>query len=225
MSQETQFKAFRSLMCRVTCCLLIAFGAAAHTKAEESSEACAAGAAVSFPSNATPGIHEFKRAIHAVKDRDQKAAIRRLKISASWGEKIAQYDLGLMYWKGDGVSKDRAMAVAWLALADQRHNSARIEGSLQYAYGKLDAKQRQQADVDFGTLVKTYGDKVALTRARMAWRRSAQETTGSRLGFTGDLLGGSGVRESYLQCNPYWPYPLKEDLGSSQHPSAQQRSK
>ena len=219
MNRKMQHKAFGSLLRCIAYFFLIAIEAAAHAEAEGSSKACAAGAAASFPSNAIPGIHEFKRAVHALKDSDQKAAIHRLKISASWGEKVAQYDLGLMYWKGQGVSRDRAMAVAWLALADQRHNSTRIDGSLQYAYGKLNVKQRQQADVDFGALVKTYGDKVALRRARMAWRRSAQSTTGSRLGFTGDLSGGSGVRESYLQCNPYWPYPMKEDLSGSQQPS------
>lgn len=174
--------------------------------------ACKAGAGDVYPPEAAPGLQAQEEGLKALRHRHLQYAIDRFKVAASWGAQIADYNLGLMYWNGLGVTKDHAKAVAWLALADQRHNSARIEGSLQFAYAKLTAAERAQANSDFNRMVGTYGDAVALKRAREAWRDAARSQTGSRLGAGGDLSGGAGIEESALGCNQYWPYPLKEQL-------------
>ncbi len=184
------------------------------------SEACAAGASDQFPANAVPGIDAFERAIDAWHHHRVHEAIHSFKLAAFWGEKVAEYDLGLMYWQGKAIPQNRPLAVAWLALADQRHNSDRINGSLQYAYARLDGSQRHKAAADFGQLAGTYGDGAALTRARDAWRRVARSSTGSRLGASDELSGGSGVRERYLSCNRYWPYPIRENLAGKPAPHA-----
>ncbi|MHB8309370.1 MAG: hypothetical protein ACYC97_06380 [Metallibacterium sp.] len=199
--------------------LVMSAAVLAHASSNAADSACAAGAAAdAYPANAVPGPYALERGMRVLRHKHLRDAVGRFKVAASWGSKIAEYNLGLMYWNGDGVRKDYAKAVAWLALADQRHNSAKIDGSLQYAYAKLTLAERKQADADFGAMVDTYGDAVALKRARAAWRRAARSATGSRVGAGGDLSGDAGIRESELHCNPYWPYPLKEDLaGHSKH--------
>ena len=186
-------------------------------------KSCAAGAGNAYAADITPGAYALDQGLQALGDRQSRYAIDRFKVAASRGAKIAEYNLGLMYWNGDGAPKDHARAVAWLALADERPNSAAIEGSLQFAYGKLTAAEHQQTDADFNRMVKTCSDAVALTRARTAWLQQAHAQTGSRLGTGGDVTASCRIHgemracpdsahadASVLACNRYWPYPLAE---------------
>ena len=212
----------RTLACWVASAMLGWMGTAT---AAMDARSCAAGAGNAYVADVTPGAYALDQGLQALRGHQPRYAIDRFKVAASWGAKIAQYNLGLMYWNGDGVPKDHARAVAWLALADERHNSATIEGSLQFAYGKLTAAEHQQADADFNRMVQTYGDAVALTRARTTWLRQVHAQTGSRLGAGGDITASCRIHgemhacpdnmhadASALVCNRYWPYPLAEHL-------------
>lgn len=105
-------------------------------------------------------------------------------ISAYWGHKIAQYNLGLMYFKGVGVTVDRPRGVAWLALAAER-GDAPLENALEWAYAQL-----TPAEVDYANklwrdeLKPRYADAVAMPRAMSLWRMDLVTMTGSHLGHT-----------------------------------------
>ena len=170
-------------------------------------KACNAGAGNNYlKTGATPGIAALLQGQTALRSHQIKYATGRFRVAASWGSKIAQYNLGLMYWNGYGVLRNHSTAVAWLGLADQRHNSAKIGGSLQFAYAKLTSAEKKQSNVEFNDLSKTYADKVALLRARDAWLRTVRSQTGSHLGAGAYRVDGAGLDASPLACNPYWPY-------------------
>lgn len=190
------------------------------TAAAMSPKACTAGAGDFYPPEVTPGLYAQHQGLRALRHHDPRYAIDRLKVAAAWGSKVAEYNLGLMAWLGDDEPTDHPLAVAWLALADERHNSAKIDGILQFAYAKLTPAQHQQADADFDRMLRMYGDAVALKRARDTWRQAARSQTGSHVGASGDLSGGAGIDVSALRCNPYWPYPLKEQLTGNSKVSA-----
>ncbi len=47
--------------------------------------------------------------------KDEKMAVKYWKKSAELGDPLAQTDLGVMYWRGEGVDKDIVLAYYWLA--------------------------------------------------------------------------------------------------------------
>ena len=66
----------------------------------------------------------------------QSADIKKLIQQANQGDAIAQYNLGVMYAKGQGVPQDSAQAVKWLRLAaDQGNALAQHNLGLMYAKG------------------------------------------------------------------------------------------
>lgn len=85
-----------------------------------------------------PGIFFFKKAVKAF-DKDQYAfAIDMYKVSASWAYKPAQYNLSVMYSRGQGIPVDLPRAMAWITLARRRRGFALRECSRrdQYCLGQ-----------------------------------------------------------------------------------------
>ena len=67
-------------------------------------------------------------AVAAYERRDYATAIRGFRVHAEQGLASAQYNLGLMYTKGEGVPEDDVLAYAWLNLAAAQGNKNAIEG-------------------------------------------------------------------------------------------------
>src|SRR5260370_16457825 len=80
-------------------------------------------------------------AVAAYRTADYAAALRIYRSMADQGLAIAQFNVGLMYDKGQGVSKDEVQAMKWYRLAaDQRRSDA------QYQLGHLYYKQNNYAE-------------------------------------------------------------------------------
>jgi len=69
------------------------------------------------------------------KEADQKA-FRETKVKAEQGDAPAQYELGLMYFYGQGVAKNEAEAVKWYRKAAKQHH-AKAQFLLGLAYLRL----------------------------------------------------------------------------------------
>lgn len=93
-----------------------------------------------------------------------------LLLAASWGSKSAQYALGIAYWNGDGVSKNRPLGLAWLSLSAERGEST-YKAVMNSAYADSSAEERQSANVLHAELAKTYQDDVAAARAKNRFDR------------------------------------------------------
>jgi len=83
----------------------------------------------------------FEDAVAAYRTADYAAALRIYRSMADQGLAIAQFNVGLMYDKGQGVSKDEVQAMKWYRLAaDQGRSDA------QYQLGHLYYKQDNYAE-------------------------------------------------------------------------------
>jgi len=105
---------------------------------------------------------------------DQGLTIERLQDAAAWGDKQAQFSLGVMYFNGDQAPKDRPRGIAWLALASERHNP-RIEPVFVSAYRQATADERAQANTIWLGLKPTYADAATAHRAQLRYARGTAD--------------------------------------------------
>jgi TPR repeat protein len=131
----------------------------------------------------------FLQGVHAFQKKDYAFAIQMYEVAASWAFKPAEYNLGVIYARGQGVPADLPRAMAWMALAAER-NDARYVEAREAVYAELSKEQFEQANVIWRDLKKTYGDEVALKRAKARWAEVRSQMTGSRVGSVGNLTVG-----------------------------------
>lgn len=79
--------------------------------------ACALGLTIS---SAQAGGDDFERGATAHRHGDYQAAVRLWQPLAEKGQVDAQYNLGVMYYSGDGVKQDYVEAAKWLRMAAQQ---------------------------------------------------------------------------------------------------------
>ena len=79
--------------------------------------------------------------------------------------------------------------MAWMALAAER-NEKRYVDAREVVYAEMTKEQFEQANVIWHGLKKTYGDEVALHRAKARWAQVKASMTGSRVGSVGNLTVG-----------------------------------
>lgn len=118
-----------------------------------------------------PGNYYFCAAARDLSYGHVSSSRERLRDAAHWASKPAQYVLGLMYFNGDQGPANRPLGLAWLALADERHDP-RFEGAFIKAYTQASPAERAQANQYWLDLKADYSDAVAGERAR---RRYANE--------------------------------------------------
>jgi hypothetical protein len=131
--------------------------------------------------DARPGEYYFLRAADAVRKKDYSFAIQMYEVSASWAYKPAEYNLGVIYARGQGVPADLPRALAWMALAAERSEQHYVDGR-EAVYAAMSKEQFEQANVIWRELKPTYGDDVALRRAKAHWADVRAHMTGSRVG-------------------------------------------
>lgn len=147
-----------------------------------------------------PGQYFYYRAVDAVKHKQYKFAIDMYETSASWAYKPAQYNLAVIYAKGEGVPVDKARAMAWAALAAERGDQDYVDAR-EAIYADLSKDEFARANEIWRDLKKTYADTVALERAKTRWAQVKAGITGSRVGGVGNLKVGaesSGGKLTYI---------------------------
>jgi TPR repeat protein len=73
---------------------------------------------VSFAAPVAAG--QFEDSVDALRRGDYRTALRLIRPQANDGDAVAQYNLGLMYATGQGVSQDYVMAAIWLRKAAEQ---------------------------------------------------------------------------------------------------------
>lgn len=141
-------------------------------------------------SDGRPGEKFFTLGVQAFKKGDYRHAIDMYKVAASWAYKPAEYNLAIMYFKGQGVPVDRSLGAAWMVLAAER-------GETEYVKARdlmvtiLSKAEFAKTDELWGELKQTYGDQVALRRAKAQWAWVKSHQTGTRVGgAVGELSVG-----------------------------------
>ena len=131
--------------------------------------------------DARPGEYYFLRGADAFRKHDYTFAIQMYEVAASWAFKPAEFNLGVMYSRGQGVPIDMPRAMAWMALAAERNDEHYVEAR-EAVYAELSKEQFEQANEIWRELKKTYGDEVALRRAKARWAEVRNNMTGSKVG-------------------------------------------
>lgn len=133
--------------------------------------------------DARPGVYFFNLGASAFLHNDYAHAIEMYQVAASWAYKPAAYNLAVMYARGQGIPVDLPRAMAWIALAAERNDPQYVEVR-EVIYPLLSKEQFEQANVIWRELKKTYGDDVAMPRAKARWAEVRAGMTGSRVGST-----------------------------------------
>lgn len=109
-------------------------------------------------------------------------AVRYFRKSAWYGDKASQAMLADLYWRGHGVTQDRALAYAWMDLAAERGYPDFV-GFRERYWAALTPDDRARA-VDAGRgIYDDYGDAVARQRMEHMLRKGRMDYTGSRVGY------------------------------------------
>jgi len=139
--------------------------------------------------DARPGEYYFLLAVHAFRKNDFTFAIQMYEVAAAWAFKPAEYNLAIMYARGQGIPVDLPRGMAWMALAAERNEKRYVEAR-EAVYAEMTPEQFEQANAIWRELKKTYGDEVALRRAKARWAQVRANMTGSRVGSVGNLSVG-----------------------------------
>ena len=136
--------------------------------------------------DARPGEYYFLRGARAFQKKDYEFAIQMYEVAASWAFKPAEYNLAVMYARGQGVPADLPRGMAWMALAAERNEKHYVDAR-EAVYAEMTKEQFEQANVIWRELKKTYSDEVALRRAKARWAEVRARATGSHVGAIGNL--------------------------------------
>lgn len=147
----------------------------------------------SIHTDAVPGEYFFGLGVNAIKHDDYKHAVAMYKVAASWGYKPAEYNLGVIFAKGEGdVPVDLPQAYAWMQLAAER-NDKQYVAARNRVKDMLTADQLQASEKILPDMQAIYGDRVALARAKAKWHDVLTHATCSHVGYTGcNMKAGNG---------------------------------
>lgn len=118
---------------------------------------------------------DFDLAMSYYENKEFEVAYREFLEAASFGDHQAQYNLGVMYVRGEHVAKDLKYAYAWLSLSEQ--GNANLDASAaKKIYAHLDDQQKLEADKIFSELNSKYSDE-SIQRSLMPIFVGASEST------------------------------------------------
>ncbi len=182
--------------------LLVVFAAAAFIGLLALASDASAAQPLSDHASQVPSTQHLGHAHRAYSSGNYGAALRRFEKAAFWADKLAQYNIGVMHYHGQGVEQDAARAWAWLALSAERDYELMVTLANQ-VWRELEPVERQRALAILNEeIAPAYGDEVAIPRTARHMDQQFRMATGSRLGFTSTQLSVQLIKGS-AQYNPY----------------------
>lgn len=121
-----------------------------------------------------PGEFYFCAGARAFNDGKYEHALSMYESAAAWGDKRAQFNLGLIHFRGDHAPVDQPLGLAWMALAAERPDSALEREVLAASYSSVSPEVRRQADALWNAMKVKYTDRIALERARTRFDRETR---------------------------------------------------
>ncbi|WP_430389959.1 hypothetical protein [Dyella sp. 20L07] len=117
-----------------------------------------------------PGEYHYCVALHDWQHGRNRSGLEEAEYSAEWGEKRAQYELGVDYFDGRrGTKVDHALGLAWLTLAAERKDPQFLS-ILASARTQATPEERQRAAMLVAQMQERYGDAHAVDRAERHYR-------------------------------------------------------
>lgn len=156
--------------------------------------------------------------LEAYNEKRYDDAMRFFRRASFFADKPSQGMVAEMYWNGEGVARDPALAYAWMDLAAERGYVGFV--ALRERYWKdLSAGDRDRAVQEGQAIYAKFGDAAAKPRYEHQLRIGRREMTGSRTGFNRgvqiEIPGPSGSQmiegskfydERYWDAKKYWAW-------------------
>jgi len=131
-----------------------------------------------------PGTQFLERGNMFFRQGDYDAAVGNFRLAAHWADKLAQFNLGMMYVNGDGVERDPLRGWAWIKLSAERGypKNAAVAADIWTQF--TDDHRKVAKEILEKELKPRYGDEVAIPRTANDMKRTlARDTSGgSRVG-------------------------------------------
>ena len=138
-----------------------------------------------------PGQYYYILGAQAFKKGEYSFAVNMYQVAASWAYKPAEFNLGVMYARGQGIPVDLPRAMAWMTLAAERNEPSYVKAR-ELVRANMDAEQLAESETILQQLTPRYGDKVAMRRAKRRWGEVRSSMTGSRVGsMAGNMVSGT----------------------------------
>jgi len=157
-----------------------------------------------------PDLRYRLHGMEAMRQERYEDAYQFFRRAAFYADKPSQGMVAEMLWKGEGVTRDRPLAYAWMDLAAER-GWAGFLGLRERYWNALDADGRARALEVGREVYAVYGDAAARPRIDTELRRGRRQVTGSRVGAVGSLKiyvpgpGGFQMIDGSQFYNPrYW---------------------
>jgi TPR repeat protein len=128
-----------------------------------------------------PADYYYCLASQSYGEKNYGEAQRFFHTAASWASKPAQYVLGVMALNGDHQPVNRPLALAWLALAAERHTE-RFNQAYVELRAHLSPREREESEKLLRDLQPTYADATAATRAESRYHDGMQMLRSKGLG-------------------------------------------
>lgn len=138
---------------------------------------------------------------------DKRLAAEQYRLAASFADKFSQHRLSLMYWRGDGVPRDRIQAYIWSDLAAERGTPSLL-ANRERLWKRLTVTEREQVAVSGPDYYAEYGDEVAKPRQQVRMLAESRNHTGTRAGYDGFKLEMSKVQGVLFGQGPGTPDDL-----------------
>ena len=168
-------------------CIVLLFGTGAAATATAACPQLGMKQDPAPPSNLLPGSYFEYRARSYLKQDEPASALGMYKLAAYWGNKYAQYNIGILYFVGGkSIAPDRARAAAWLRLAAGSQQPGMTD-AFQKVLEALTPAERAQADIVWNELQTKYADTLTRQRVITRYQTERRNVTGSRVGFVGSL--------------------------------------
>lgn len=137
-----------------------------------------------------PGDYYFRAGYEAAQAGNTRKAVSMFESSASWGDKRAMFNLGLLLFRGQKLPKNEALGLAWLALSAERDKDQAQRRVLASAWQSVTQQTRDAATVLWNRMKAKYADRVTLPRAQEHYRR---RTSNLRSTFLSDPVRIDGI--------------------------------
>ncbi len=144
----------------------------------------------------TPAVADFAKGLAAAERGDYTTALKEWRPLAEQGNPDAQYNLGIMYRHGEGVTQDYKVASQWFKLAAEQGNAS--------AQSNLGAMYDQGLGV-------TRDSNVAFEWFKLA----AEKGNNYSLFILGEMYQqGRGVIRDPIRAHMWWNIAASEELAS-----------
>jgi hypothetical protein len=168
---------------------------------------------------------DLKYRMHGMEAYQQQRyedAMRFFRRAGFYADKPSQGMVAEMYWNGQGVARDPAMAYVWMDLASERGYRGFLLLREKY-WAALTEAERTRAITEGQALYAQFGDAAAKPRYEFKLRTGRREMAGSRTGFNRgikiEIPGPSGEQaidgskfydERYWDAKKYWAWQDKQ---------------